>query len=417
MNVLWITNCLFPDICNQLGIEPNISGGWQYSSARSLIALFPDIRLSVVAPYRGRASKPVTINEITYFIVPAAGSNKSNNSLLEARLKNIQQELAYDIVHIHGTEHLLGLQYVNQFGNKNVVVSIQGLISVIERYYYGGINEKDLKNKITLRDWFKGDTIIKQKSKLKLDGVFEQNLVRSVDHIIGRTSWDQTHVWALNSQANYHFCNETLQDEFYHKHWRLQECEKHSIFLSQAHYPLKGLQQMIKAMPLILNHYPDTKVYVAGNDFVTNRGWRLNGFGKYIQSLINQHGVAGNFIFTGKLTVKEMCKRYLSSHVFVCPSSIENSSNSIGEAQLLGVPCVAAYVGGMPDLIQNEESGLLYRFEEVEMLAGAICRIFANNSLAENLSKQGKVLASIRHDKIKNTNTLYLIYQSICKSS
>lgn len=415
MNVLWITNCLFPDICNQLGIKPNISGGWQYSSARSLIDLFPNIRLSVVAPHRGRVTKPVAINGITYFLIPA-GSNKSNGSIWEAHLKSIHQELTYDIVHIHGTEYPLGLQYVNLFGNKNVVVSIQGLISVIERYYYGGITEKELRKNITPRDWFKRDTIIKQKRKLQLGGAYEQNLVRSVDHVIGRTSWDQTHVWAINSKANYHFCNETLQDEFYHKHWELHACEKHSIFLSQAHYPLKGLQQMIKAMPLVLNHYPDTKVYVAGNNFVTNRGWRLNGFGKYIQSLINQYGVAGNIQFTGKLPVKEMCKRYLSSHVFVCPSAIENSSNSIGEAQLLGVPCVAAYVGGMPDLIQNEESGLLYRFEEVEMLAAAICRIFANDSLAEHLSKHGKALAIIRHNKFENTNTLYSIYQSICKS-
>lgn len=416
MNVLWITNCLFPDICNQLGIKPNISGGWQYSSARSLIDLFPHIRLTVVAPHRGRVPKPVTINDITYFLIPAAGNNKTDGSIFKAHLKNIQQESAYDIVHIHGTEHLMGLQYVNLFGNKKVVVSIQGLISVIERYYYGGINEKELRNNITLRDRIKGDTIIKQKRKLQVGAVHEKNLVRLVDHVIGRTSWDQAHLWAINSQANYHFCNEILQDEFYHNHWKLQECEKHTIFLSQAHYPLKGLQQMIKAMPLVLNHYPDTKIYVAGNNFVTNRGWRLNGFGKYIQSLINQHGVAGNIIFTGKLAVKEMCQRYLSSHVFVCPSAIENSSNSIGEAQLLGVPCVAAFVGGMPDLIQNEESGLLYRFEEVEMLAASICRIFANDSLAENLSKQGRASASIRHDKIKNTNALYSIYQSICKS-
>ena len=51
------------------------------------------------------------------------------------------------------------------------------------------------------------------------------------------------------------------------------------------------------------------------------------------------------------------------------PSSIENSPNSLGEAQLLGVPCIASDVGGVTDMIPNKECGIIYRFEEVELLA------------------------------------------------
>ena len=49
-----------------------------------------------------------------------------------------------DVVHIHGTEHSLGLAYLKAVGNKNAVVSIQGLISVIANYYQLGIScQKD----------------------------------------------------------------------------------------------------------------------------------------------------------------------------------------------------------------------------------------------------------------------------------
>ena len=54
--------------------------------------------------------------------------------------------------------------------------------------------------------------------------------------------------------------------------------------------------------------------------------------------------------FLGPLNAEQMKAEYLRSNVFLCPSSIENSPNSLGEAQMLGVPCVASYVGGIPIL-------------------------------------------------------------------
>ena len=173
---------------------------------------------------------------------------------------------------------------------------------------------------------------------------------------------------------------------------------------------------MIKALPLILAHFPNTKVYVAGNDFVTNRGLRLNGFGKYIYSLMKEEEVSEKIIFLGVLSEEEICNRYLSSHVFVCPSSIENSSNSVGEAQLLGVPCVASYVGGMADLITHEETGQLYRFEEIEMLALSVCRIFSDDHFAQKLSTGGRKAASVRHDRDQNARKLNAIYEAICST-
>jgi glycosyltransferase involved in cell wall biosynthesis len=127
--------------------------------------------------------------------------------------------------------------------------------------------------------------------------------------------------------------------------------------------------------------------------------------------------VKSNVVFTGLLSEIEMCNRYLASHIFVCPSSIENSSNSIGEAQLLGVPCIASYVGGIADMVVDNETGLLYRFEEVEMLAAAVCHIFANDSLALKLSKQSRKIAAFRHDKLINSKKLNNIYQSISNDS
>ncbi|WP_296622943.1 glycosyltransferase family 4 protein [Marivirga sp.] len=416
MKVLWITNTLFPAVCKELKLPLPVVGGWMYSAAESLIKVGEEIELGVASLYNGKELRSVKIEGINYFLVPKQGKGHLYSVRLEAHWRDVQDQFVPDLVHIHGSEYPHGLAYINGCGNKNVTVSIQGLVSVYERYYYGGISESELQQNVTLRDRIRRDSIFRQRKKMQERGAFEKLLLGKVNHVIGRTSWDKAHVWANNPNATYHFCNETLRREFYQGEWMQEDCEKHSIFLSQAYYPIKGLHQMVEALPLILRDWPDVKVYVAGDNFMVNKPkWRMNGFGKYIDRLMKENKVEDKFIFTGTLSGNEMRQRYLDSNVFVCPSSIENSPNSIGEAQLLGVPCVASYVGGVADMISDHETGLLYRFEEVEMLAESICQVFKDQDLANKLSKQGKLAAAGRHSQSVNSEKLNSIYQTICK--
>lgn len=115
------------------------------------------------------------------------------------------------------------------------------------------------------------------------------------------------------------------------------------------------------------------------------------------------------------IDAERMAEQYRMANVFVCPSSIENSPNSLGEAQLMGCPVVASYVGGVPDMVENGRTGLLYRFEETEMLAAAVCRIFDNDGLAEKLSSNGIDVAKDRHDGVKNAARMMEIYKSIAQ--
>ena len=162
----------------------------------------------------------------------------------------------------------------------------------------------------------------------------------------------------------------------------------------------------IKPMPFVLRSYPDAKVYVAGDDITRRPWWRLTGYGAFLKSLVKRYGLEGRVCFTGPLNEREMCERYLKANVFVCPSSIENSPNSLGEAQLLGVPCVASYVGGIPDMMEGNE-GNIYRFEEVEMLAQKICSLFMSEGKVAALKNQ-KVKK--RHDTLTNAQVLLDLY-------
>ena len=119
--------------------------------------------------------------------------------------------------------------------------------------------------------------------------------------------------------------------------------------------------------------------------------------------------------FTGILYEKQMCERHLKSHVFVCPSSIENSPNSLGEAMILGVPCVASDVGGVADMLKHQEEGFVYQADAPYMLAHFVCEVFADDEIALQISVNARKHAMRTHDPEKNLKALLSIYEQIIR--
>ncbi|MCM1502963.1 MAG: glycosyltransferase [Bacteroidales bacterium] len=372
MRVLWITNIPLPPICDALGWQIPAVGGWMYSTLKR-VANLNDIEFAIASVYSGNKLIFKEIDNYKYYLLPLSGCSAIQyNRHLEKYWKDIQETFRPDVVHIHGSEYPHGLAYVRVCGTDGVVVSIQGIVSAYCRYYtLDGVH----KSLLTFRDFLKNDSITKSKRKFEKRGVSEKELLSSVEHIIGRTEWDKAHTWALNPDANYYYCGETLRDSFYKHKWNYSKCNPYTIFVSQASYPIKGMHKLLEAMPLVLRKYPDTKVYVAGNNPASLQWWRITGYGKYIKSLITKYNLEEHIIFTGMLSEEDMCKAYLNANIFVCPSAIENSPNSLGEAQLLEMPYIAAYVGGVPELVKDNPA-VMYRFEETEMLAKKICELF-----------------------------------------
>lgn len=416
MKILWITNILFPDICEELNMPVPVGGGWMYSLAKDLVGV-AGIELLVATVYKGDDLNIIEKDGIRYILLPCQGDSTYYHSAFEKYWLEVRQRFNPQVIHIYGTEFAHGLAYVRACGNRGVLVSLQGLVSVCARYYYAGITEKEIWRNLTFRDIVRRDTIFRQKRKFVRRGEIEKEYIRSVKYVAGRTEWDRIHAGAINREVNYCFCNESLRNEFYHHQWSYEHCEKHTLFLSQAEYPLKGLHQVLKALPFVLNHYPDTKLYVGGRDITAFSGWkdkiRYTGYGRYVASLIKKLKVGKAVVFTGRLTEKQMCDRYLRAHVFIAPSSIENSPNSLGEAQILGVPCIGAYAGGIPEMITDGETGLLYRFEEYEMLAQKICQLFRDLDFCRKLSVQETEIARERHNRTNNLLRIMSIYRNM----
>lgn len=356
------------------------------------------------------------ISNVTYYVLPYGKGNLIYNSDYENYWRQIKQDFNPDVVHIHGTEFTHGLSYVRACGTDNVVVSIQGLLSVIYRYSLGGLNYRDVVRNITVRDIISHTSLFDERNNFKRRSKYEIELLQSVHHIIGRTRWDKVHSMAIAKDSVYYNVNESLRDAFYQGAWSYDNCSKHTIFLSQGSSALKGAHWVFKALPLVLRSYPDTKIRIAGKDIVScpnirNRLCQTN-YGKYLSRLIKSEGIEDRIEYLGVLSEHEMKREYLSANLFICPSSIENSPNSLGEAQILGVPCIASYAGGIPDFMRGELNKWMYRFDDPEMLAELICDMF---EFKENVDfSQAKLIALERHNREKNMELLISVYRKIC---
>lgn len=150
MKVLWITNIPFPDVCEVMSLPVPYLGGWMYSSAKELLSINSTIKLAVASIYMGEEFKIIEINSILYYLLPIKKMPVLYSSSLEDYWRTIKNEFVPDVVHIHGTEYAHGLGYIKVNGTKNVVVSIQGLVRIIARYYYSNIGFSDIFRNITL---------------------------------------------------------------------------------------------------------------------------------------------------------------------------------------------------------------------------------------------------------------------------
>ncbi|NRD76330.1 glycosyltransferase family 4 protein [Bacillus sp. BRMEA1] len=417
MNILWVTNAALPEASLLMNEEPFLFAGWLINAAEQL-KKEENIRLSIAFPKGGIKEINVLKGQAVdyYPFTPIIGSEKEmidNQDFL-----HIIHQSKPDLVHIFGTEYPHTLAMVNVCKKKNIkcVISIQGLVSFIAKHYLNGLPEKVQKH-FTFRDIIKLDNLKIQQKRLKKRGEFEVAAISNVNHVIGRTTWDQACTAIINPRIQYHYCNETLRDEFYRHSWNLESCEKYSIFLSQGSYPVKGLHFMLEAMPIVLKRFPNAKLYIGGPELTKSNSFKeklkVSSYGKYIKDLVEKHQLQEQVVFTGALNEKQICQRYLKSNVFICPSTIENSPNSLGEAMILGVPAIAADVGGIADLIKHREEGFVYQPDAPYMLAHYICEIFDNDQLAKEFSEKAKRKAARLHDIEQNNMRLLEIYQNI----
>lgn len=421
MKILVLCNIMIPQIAEKLSQKAFYGGGWITGLINSLSS-FDEFDLVVCFPINFNKNLiEGNLDNLSYYGFPIENKNSLKyNKNLEKQFISILYKEKPDVVHIFGTEypHTLSMVIACERCNivDRVIINIQGLVSIYAKHYYASL-PFSIINGFTIRDIIKRDNIKLNQNKFKKQGIYEINAIMKVSHVVGRTDWDKSCTKMINPNINYHFCNEILRDSFYNKKWSLEKCERHSIFISQCNYPIKGFHYMLEAMSIIVRKYPDAHLYATGRNLIKSDNYieklkRTNYF-RYIGKLIKKLKLEKHITFLGVLDEKQMCDSFLKAHVFVSPSTVENESNSLSEAKILGVPSIASYVGGVTNRLEHGNDGFFYQHDAPYMLAYYIGLIFNDDNLALKISSNARKNAQLVNDKNTNLNTMIKIYKEI----
>ena len=148
----------------------------------------------------------------------------------------------------------------------------------------------------------------------------------------------------------------------------------------------KGMDTVIAALPAILARAPDVRYAVAGAGPDRER----------LEKLTHKLGLADRVRFLGGVTDQDLPALYNLASVYVGASrrserlGVEGFGISLVEASACGLPVVAGNSGGVPDAVQDGETGFLVPPEDPAALADAICRLLGDATLATRLGGNGR---------------------------
>ena len=418
MRLLWITN-----IKVECGDNETCRGGWM-TGALDYLSDNTDYEIIIAYP-NGQKDNDSGNSQIDYATFTYNMSATKYDESMCQQFLTMYTKYQPDIIHIWGTEYVHAYAAVKAAEKMKlidkVIINIQGLVSVCSKHYALGISER-YQGTGTLPDVIFRGTIRNQIRQFQQRGIYEQMALKKVKYVIGRTTWDKACVQQINPNIKYLFCNAIMRAPFYSADkWELSKCERHSIFISQADYPIKGFHFVVEAIRYIKKKYPNVRVYVAGGADYGNKGQasrlnrylKMSSYAKYLNQKICQYSLQENFCFLGTLSAVQMKEQYLKTNVFVSASTIENESNSVLEAMLLGVPVVSSYVGGVTDAIVHQKDGFLYPCDEPYMLAYYVMQIFQDVNIAEQISNNAREKTRKRLNRETIGKELTDIYENV----
>ena len=414
MKLLWLCN-------NAPGVVRAHISGKEMSGVNWVDHVLSGLRsrgFTVRVLYRG-TGEPGTIDETCSYAAISETPAHIYVPELEAKFREEIRSFQPDVIHSWGVEYHHALAMVNAAEAEgklpHMVASIQGLCRFLAEHYTDGLPEKVCRS-ATFRDFLRKDNILQQQEKFVLRGQLETKAIEKLQHVIGRTDWDQTKALSIHPGITYHFCNETLRENFYEGHWDYSRCKRHSVFASSCSYPIKGFHYLLEAFTQVVKEYPDATLSVTGRSFFASdvKGkLRQGSYEKYLAKLAKKYHLEERLHFLGDLSAPEMKQAFLDANVFALTSTMENSPNSLGEAMVLGVPSVAADVGGVRNLMCHESEGFVYAPGHVQQLAEDIMALFALEDRAAALGENARTHAQKTHDPEKNLQDLIRIYQQI----
>ena len=405
-------------------------GGWSYhgggwvAGLQSALSKYSQIELGIAFPHTGPAMKKVTDSTTLYSLARKEKSglqkmlyywygykNESNDSYLPACL-DIIRDFKPDIIQIFGIE----TDYSCLIGKTDVphIVHLQGILNPYANAYYppGTSRHSLLWDKITLCEWVKRNGYNFMEKSIKEFTKAERFYFRHLKFAMGRTDWDCQMATLLSpAELKYFHVDEVLRDVFYQMPFpNNPSLDKYVILTTMSPTFYKGLDVILKSAQLLKE---TTNI---------NFEWRIIGVEKHnwVVQFFEKHCKIDssdvNVRFEGICDSEKLCEHMLQSHVYVHPSYIDNSPNSLCEAQMAGLPVIGTYVGGISSLITHNDNGLLVPANAPFEIAYWLQYLHRHPEEIMRLGKAARDTAMVRHAPEKIASEVLSVYHETIKN-
>ena len=337
-------------------------------------------------------------------------NSDDNYFLCKEEVLQVIKTFQPDIIQIFGIEH--GFASIVESTNIPTIIHLQGLLIPYNNAFFpNGINLLNFK----LQGSFFHEWIIRngwsfRKRQMSIGAKYEQRRFKSVKYVSGRTEWDYQMCQLYAPNAKYYFINECLRPIFYQRQSPNNNNlanGKITIISTLSETLYKGLDLVLKTASLIKN---ELKI-----DFE----WKIIGikeqssFVRFFERMYKINSQENNIKYLGVLNEIQLKEQLNSATIFVHPSYIDNSPNSVCEAQITGIPVIACNTGGVSSLIRHKVTGILIPTNDPYGLAYWVKYLAINSEFRHQIGIKAQEIASERHNPISICESLMKCYKEI----
>lgn len=382
------------------------TGSWIQALEEIFRKYLPEVELGIAFEHSDNVFK-VERNGVTYYPVNTPKSNSPLKHFEEIRPKylNVINDFKPDIVHCFGTErHHYGLLakdvkvpfVIHMMGFMNIYDAMEDMaLHSLDYWKYFSFNPLKvyLNHKATKRTKAENQMLEKQ--------VMECNR-----YFMGRTEWDKNIVKYYSHDAEYFHCPEAIRPEIYNAlvRWNFKKDSKIRLVTIGNSGSLKGNDVMLKAAWLLKNEF-----HVDFEWIYTSDPYKMGFFEKVVG--IKHADV--NIKLIGRIDAKRIAEELSKAELYIHPSIIDNSPNTLCEAQLVGIPVIAANTGGLAQMVEDGKTGVLYPFNEAHALAFAIMNLHNDEERLCTMSDAEYKMSHMRHNPELIAKRVMEIYDEI----
>jgi glycosyltransferase involved in cell wall biosynthesis len=394
MKVLWF-EVTIPSKYYNGGI---VLGGWQ-DSLEEIIRKITDVDLYVSFETKSANDQIKVVDGVTYIplyldysLVDRFVDKISwevNASHLEQKALAVVEKFKPDIIQVFGLEWPFGR--ISTLTNVPVVVHIMGsLYPYMNAYYAPGFDFSDILQSIPFYNIpLRIKKILNEKKRLTWRNS-ESHVWKRVSNYMGRTNWDFALSNVLHPGRKYFHVEEALRPCFWDSKstWRNDSKEKVTLISTGCSLFWKGPDMILKTAVILKQYGLKFEWLIAGKmDRIIKRTVE-----RKLKSTFEENCIK----FLGFVQPIQLTEILCSSTMYVHTAYVENSPNSICEAQILGVPIVSTNVGGVSTIVG--EDGVLIPANDPWQMANAIIELSKDINRMNQFSHNGRIKALARHN-------------------